>query len=188
MGLSDNKWFIDLQLNEGDFASCPDEAQALPWALDNGVISEEQYTNWASNHYQLPEVKQEFFSMAVDQYLCEKYQDIHNWSEDYFPIYEWGSLLYISCIEPREWTNAKDVCQVIAPRSAMKKLWSKIHPESLKVAPVAAEENTLAPPEEEKPPIAEAIAPTEEEAPPALEIPPPPLHEDKEENKGKAET
>ena len=112
-------------LSSSDFSKKPEGVDALVWGLKNRVINEQDYVNWASDFYQIPAIKPEFFSMAVDFTLVEKYANVFDWTPHCYPIYKWEDTLFVACLEPpKNGINLKS-CFVIAPFTPLESAWQK---------------------------------------------------------------
>ncbi len=118
-------WVKPLGLSSSDFSQKPEGADALVWGLKNNIINAEEYLAWASEFYQCPAIKPEFFSMAVDFSLIEKYINLYDWYAYCYPIYQWDDTLFIACLEPPRAPINSKVCFVIAPFHALESAWQK---------------------------------------------------------------
>ncbi len=118
-------WVKPLGLSSSDFSQKPEGADALIWGLKNNIINAEEYLAWASEYYQCPAIKPEFFSMAVDFTLIEKFINLYDWYAYCYPIYQWDDTLFIACLEPPRAPINSKVCFVIAPFHALESAWQK---------------------------------------------------------------
>ena len=74
------KWLSPLNLTDDQFANCPPGADPLVWGFEEKVIGEDDYLKWAVEHFQLPRIRSEFFQLAIDKSLSEKYAGLAEWS------------------------------------------------------------------------------------------------------------
>lgn len=125
MEKSDYKWLEELSIDPQRFSDLPEGQNPLLWGLRNDIVDEEAYVFWASTHYILPAIKPEFFSMAVDFSLIEKFSQVFQWNESCFPIYMWEDTLFVACLEPPQIESDQKICFVIGPFSAMEMAWTK---------------------------------------------------------------
>lgn len=121
----DLPWLEELSLNKEDFSKIPEGEHPLPWAFKNDFLKEEAYVLWASSYYKVPAIKAEFFSLAVDFTLIEKFSKLHQWNSTCYPIYYWEDTLFVACLEPVELPKKQKVCFAISPFSAMTMAWNK---------------------------------------------------------------
>jgi hypothetical protein len=125
MEKTDFPWLVELGLKKDILKDTPEGEKPLSWAFKSGVLKESAYTLWASNHYKHPHIKEEFFSLAFDTSLFEKFSKIYTWNETCYPIYFWENTLFIACLEPIEISSEYKICFVISSYSAMTSAWNK---------------------------------------------------------------
>ncbi len=118
-------WVKALGLTSADFKQRPQGHDPLVWGLKNKVINQDEYLAWATDYYQLPAIKPEFFSMAVDFTLIQKHSHIHDWNAHCYPIYTWQDTLFVACLEPTEINTQEKLCFVVAPFFPMENAWDK---------------------------------------------------------------
>ncbi len=118
-------WVKPLGLSSSNFSDKPEGVDALVWGLKNNIISPDEYLDWATQFYQLPAIKPEFFSMAVDFTLLEKYANLYDWYAYCYPIYHWEGTLFVACLAPPKVKINGKVCYVIAPFHALESAWQK---------------------------------------------------------------
>lgn len=125
MSATNQKWLKELGLNSADFAKVPQGESPLIWGLKNLLVNEQAYTLWACETFQLPALKEEFFSQLANFSVIEKFSQLHSWHGTCFPIYEWNDTLFVACLEPLTLPSETKICYVIAPYSAMTRTWKK---------------------------------------------------------------
>ncbi len=118
-------WVKPLGLSSSNFADKPEGANSLVWGLKNNIINPEEYLQWATEYFQLPAIKAEFFSFALDFNLIEKYSNLYDWHAYCYPIYQWENQLFIACLEPPTTSISMNTCFVIAPFHALESAWQK---------------------------------------------------------------
>jgi hypothetical protein len=105
-----------------EFAGSP---KTLNEVLSSGELPEEKYLAWASEEYKLPLLSNDFFELAKNFNLLLDHSS-YMWNESFFPVNEWNGMLYIACLEPREFNFKKNHCLVLGSLKAMKNLWGKM--------------------------------------------------------------
>jgi hypothetical protein len=99
--------------------------KTLTELLTSGELPEDQYLAWATEEYKIPSVAAEFFANATNFNLLLDNPSAE-WEETFFPICEWDGILYIACLEPREFNYKKKYCLVLSPYTEMQGLWKKL--------------------------------------------------------------
>lgn len=96
-------------------------------ALNNQRIKEADYLKWAQSTYELPIVKNEFFSKEqLDSDFWAKWADYYTWSPACLPIYEWEGVLMIGCLAPPEnFPSTSKTVFVLTSASALSDFWHK---------------------------------------------------------------
>lgn len=118
-------WVKPLGLSSQNFSQMPEGSNSLVWGLKHQVIDEEEYFVWASEYYQLPRIQSNFFSLAFDVTLIEKFSDLYDWNAYCYPIYQWQDTLFVACLEPPQTSIDVKTCFVIAPFHPLESAWQK---------------------------------------------------------------
>ncbi len=119
-------WLNDLGLKKEHMAFCPAGENPLVWALRTDFLQENLYLRWASENYQVPLLSPEFFQLAFDGNLVEKFSSLHDWSSICYPVYQWEDNLYVAALEPVKLDSELKICVLIAPLSELELGWEKI--------------------------------------------------------------
>lgn len=116
-----------LGLQASDLQGKPESVSVLQWLVNEKKASEEQVLQWASEHYQIPAVRPEFFDQELDSSLIARYSALYNWSETCFPINFSNGHLAVACLEPVTIENPSvPVFFVAAPHSCLKSAWESM--------------------------------------------------------------
>ncbi len=101
---ADKSWIEHFNVQEKDLnqwqKQMPKGQSLLQYALEAAKIEQNAYLDWATAHFQLPQIKDQFFMQPLDFELWQKAKDWHAWRGDLFPISEWNGILYIACYTP----------------------------------------------------------------------------------------
>lgn len=111
------------------FSEFIETKESLTQLLSTGQLSEPQYLQWASEHYELPILQNNFFSNIDLKKIMEKYPDPH-WDNTFFPAAEGNGIVYIACIEPKVIPFAFKHCYVLASFSILNSTWDKYFPKT----------------------------------------------------------
>ena len=70
------------------------------WSLNNRVINQKSYIDWAVEHYQIPFLEDAFF----EQYLItkkqwEKIKDLTEWMPEMTPVAVWEDTVFVGCVK-----------------------------------------------------------------------------------------
>ena len=72
-------------------------------ALQKNLIDRGKYFNWATERYQIPFLKNDFFEYAVmGKAQWDRTGDLREWSREVLPVWEWENVVYVGCMEPPE--------------------------------------------------------------------------------------
>lgn len=104
------------------------QTDLLRWCLLNGKITESDYLQWACEHYELPTVEAQFFSLPADTEFWETVAAQGPWSESLFPLHEWQGVWLIACIAPDASAKfAKPHRFVLSSARALDMLWKTLN-------------------------------------------------------------
>ena len=97
------------------------------WALKNNKISQNQYMEWAIQHYKIPFVTDSFFyNITINQQFWNRIKNLANWNQDFLPIYEWDSIIFVGCLQPPKETQDKNIVPVLVTPKNLNFFWKKI--------------------------------------------------------------
>ncbi len=113
-----------------------DSEHSIAEILRSGFVSEEDYLQWASETYQIPQVDHEFFK-TVSNYRLLIENPSPQWNDSFFPILEWENTLFILCLEPQEIKLQKPHSFVLGSLFRMETAWNKMEKPASMVAPSA---------------------------------------------------
>ncbi len=100
----------------------------LRWCLLNGKITESAYLQWACEHYELPTVEAQYFSLPPDTDFWDKVAAEGPWNEGLFPLHEWQGVWLIACIAPdTDAKFAKPHRFVLSSARALDMLWKTLN-------------------------------------------------------------
>lgn len=126
MDVTETLWFKELNLNVADFSSLPEGSHPLIWGLQKGVVPEQALNVWASERFQIPRISPEFFHMAVDFTLVERFESLYSWNAHCYPVYFWEDTLFIACLTPENIDlGDQKHCLMAAPFTAMIQAWER---------------------------------------------------------------
>ena len=101
-------WIKSLKVSEEDFRKWKsnDAGKSLVfWSLNNRVITQKPYFDWAIEYYQIPFLEDMYF----EQYLMTKKQwdkikDLSKWTPEIMPVAVWEDIIFIGCVQlpPKE--------------------------------------------------------------------------------------
>jgi len=157
-------WLKPLGLKESEFSLMPAGEDAALWGLKNQVIPDLEFSQWVSETYKIPSINPDFFNMALDLSLIDKFSQLFEWNAHCFPIYLWEETLFIACHSPEHMSfDQQKCCLVAAPYSAMKTAWVRYETGAKEVIPVPTHEVGFVVPE--LPPIEAKTSNTDNPAP-----------------------
>ena len=128
-------WVENLGINPKEFSSwseqTPRSESVTFWCLVNGKLNEDQYLNWARDHYELLSINAEFFKIPPNFTLWNKIKTVANWSKELVPICEWDGTVFVACVEPLldvKWSFP--VQYVLASASDLQSHWELLNSSS----------------------------------------------------------
>lgn len=65
------------------------------WVLDQGLVNQQQYLEWARDHFGIPVLQDEYFDTKPPLP-----QVSGPWSPWLLPVNEWDGVLFVACVEP----------------------------------------------------------------------------------------
>ena len=76
----------------------------LYWALDHKLLSMKEYLQWAKQKYQMPRIKESFFSeQNPNLSFWSQVRKQLPWSQELLPLFQWKNQVFIACLErPKE--------------------------------------------------------------------------------------
>jgi len=96
-------------------------------ALKNQLINEIEYQEWASRHYGLPVMRDEFFEQhPSDVKFLDKIKQKNIANSSAIPCFEWNNILYVVCLEPQKINTDQKTVFFITSLKTMESLWKKI--------------------------------------------------------------
>jgi hypothetical protein len=135
----EQNWVEALKINPENLsqwsAQAPTGIPLLVWCLENGYVSTEQYMNWASQAYQLPVLRSEYFQKSFDIQLLNENRD--NWEPWCFPVDVWDDTTIVACVEPPPTKPEGKVAFVLADPVALMNAWNRTQGEA---SPMDSEE------------------------------------------------
>jgi hypothetical protein len=109
-------------------ALAPDGVPVLVYVLQEGHASTEQYLAWASQHYNLPVLGEDFFKNAFDTDNARSLQFtvMYDWKPWVFPVEQWDGVTYVACVEPIDVNLGEGVRFVLADPRIMQAYWTQM--------------------------------------------------------------
>lgn len=119
------------------FSQFKDSPKPLSQVLLSGLLPIAEYMKWASEHYKIPFLSDDFFAQTKNYKLLLENQN-PEWNEFFFPILEWQGMLYIGALEPHSVSVSKKVCLVLCSPQQLSQLWAKMEkPKPAEPVPLA---------------------------------------------------
>lgn len=125
-------WIEHFQVSEENLTKWREQAgpneDLLRWCLLNGKLMESDYLQWACEHYELPAVEAQYFSLPPDTDFWDRIRTTGPWSPSLVPLHEWQGVLLIACVSPDP--NAKFAQPhrfVLSSARALSMLWMTLN-------------------------------------------------------------
>jgi hypothetical protein len=134
------------------------------WCVREGHFTEADFTRYQSEAFNLPVIRDDFFSSPIDHDFWARVKDLHSWTASCVPLTEWEGYMLIGSVWPEETikTSLRHRLVLATPsnlRAHYDRFQSKGAP-----APFTMPNATIAPP-----------PPVKAEPPPPVVAEPPPL-------------
>lgn len=132
--MSSPMWATRFGISDGEFAELQTKLagqdEPLRWCLLNGRIPLQEYLLWAMATYDLPIVRDTFFSIPADPIFWDAVKTQFAWSPSFFPLAEWQGVLLIGCLEaPRFHVPGQHAYRfVLASPEALEKRFREFEP------------------------------------------------------------
>ena len=124
-------WMKPLKVSEAYFRkwkSSQSENSFVFWSLNNRVINQKCYFDWAVNYYQIPFLEDMFFEQhLMTKKQWGKVQDLSDWNIELMPVALWKDTVFIGCVKPplpeKQNFNFKH-CFVLTSSVTLQTIWS----------------------------------------------------------------
>lgn len=78
----------------------PNSLAFVIWCIENGHLSESQFTSWLAELSELPVVRNEYFEIPVDLPFWERVRDVAAWTAERLPLADWDGTLTVGSLWP----------------------------------------------------------------------------------------
>lgn len=78
----------------------PNSLAFVIWCIENGHLSESQFTSWLAELSELPVVRNEYFEIPVDLPFWERVRDVAAWTPERLPLADWDGILAVGSLWP----------------------------------------------------------------------------------------
>ncbi|MFN7905796.1 MAG: hypothetical protein ACK5P5_11505, partial [Pseudobdellovibrionaceae bacterium] len=97
--------------------------------LKDQDLKDDIYYPWAKEKYQIPFLKDQFFSQFEPQIqIWEAEKDSYEWDEGFIPLYRWEDKLIVACVDiPEEFIERSDYVLVLCSILELEKVWRYYH-------------------------------------------------------------
>ncbi len=100
------------------------------------LLKSDDYLAWASNYYGVAIIKHSYFEQMFDSKYYYNYQEVFDWSEECFPLFEWENILFVACLDPHMVMNIPydlNIKPILAGYEELIYGWDKIKSAKLEV-------------------------------------------------------
>ncbi len=91
-----------LRASELNLKSAAASVEFVLWCVREGHFSEEEFSHFLSEAFNLPVIRSEFFDSPTDHDFWNRVKDLHPWSASCLPLTEWDGHLLIGAVWPDE--------------------------------------------------------------------------------------
>jgi hypothetical protein len=102
----------------------PDGVPLVVWLMEQGHIQSQEYLAWASLHYGLPIVQEEFFNQAFNEETLTSHINEGIWSPWQFPIEQWDGITIVACVEPPSPPLGEKFQIVLSDPRVLREVWA----------------------------------------------------------------
>ena len=100
----EHPWITHFQLKPKDIIPWEQitspKPSLLAWALQNDVVSQKDYFDWARNFYQTPWLDDSFFLNKKSCPALDEYRQLNLWDRELVPLHFWDGVLFVGCLQP----------------------------------------------------------------------------------------
>lgn len=133
-------WAQPLQVPRKTYANwreiAPEDVDFTYWCLETGKLNEEEYLDWARDHYGLASITEDFFETSPDLVLWKRVMKKGKWNEALLPVGEWEGVVFVACVEPPEGLQfGFPVRFLLASASSLSVAWESLQRSSLPPSP-----------------------------------------------------
>lgn len=96
-------------------------------ALENQLLTSEEYLTWAQKFYGLARANDSFFNEQLSANTYEKYKNQFEWGLQAIPIFEWEDVVFVACLDPLAVpSDLPFLCRpVLASYEVLKATWNR---------------------------------------------------------------
>lgn len=164
-----------IRASEMNPARAEQSIEFVLWCVQQGHFTEEAYTKWQSQAFEIPVIRRTFFDVPADLVFWERVKELHPWSATCVPLAEWDDVLLVAITNPEIHLElSKRHRLVLATPTSLREYFERVDQDSVsnpvfKVPDMRPTEAAI-PPANARP--AEIVAPAEVVTPPEVILPP----------------
>lgn len=91
-----------LRASELNIATADQTVEFVLWCVREGHFTENEFTRFQSEQFNLPVIRSEFFEAPVDHDFWMRVKDLHPWSTHCLPLTEWDGHILVGSVFPSE--------------------------------------------------------------------------------------
>lgn len=85
-----------IRASEMNPATAEQSIEFVLWCVQQGHFTEEAYTKWQSQAFEIPVIRKAFFEAPTDLVFWERVKELHPWSATCMPLAEWDDVLLVA--------------------------------------------------------------------------------------------
>lgn len=89
-----------IRASEMNPATAEQSIEFVLWCVQQGHFTEEAFTKWQSQAFEIPVIRNAFFEAPTDLEFWERVKELHPWSATCMPLAEWDDVLLVAITNP----------------------------------------------------------------------------------------
>ena len=85
-----------IRASEMNPATAEQSIEFVLWCVQQGHFTEEAFTKWQSQAFEIPVIRRAFFEAPTDLAFWERVKELHPWSATCMPLAEWDDVLLVA--------------------------------------------------------------------------------------------
>ncbi|MDZ4082338.1 MAG: hypothetical protein U1E10_05350, partial [Bdellovibrionales bacterium] len=133
-----------IRASEMNPATAEQSIEFVLWCVQQGHFTEEAFTKWQSQAFEIPVIRKAFFEAPTDLVFWERVKELHPWSATCMPLAEWDDVLLVAITTANsELALSRRHRLVLATPTALREFFERVDHASvsnprIQVAPAAA--------------------------------------------------
>ncbi len=134
-----------MRASEMNPATAEQSIEFVLWCVQQGHFTEEAYTSWQSQAFEIPVIRRAFFDAPTDMAFWDRVKELHPWSATCMPLAEWDDVLLVGIANPKIGIElAKRHRVMLATPTALREFFERVDHASISNPKISIARNVVA--------------------------------------------